>query len=327
MNIELLDLLRCPVTGQRLRIVDEKFRGSILVSGNLITEDNLHSYPIKDSIPRFVDEDNYANNFGMQWNKFRKTQLDSYSGHSISEDRFYSATGWSRDDLNNKLVLDVGCGAGRFAEIALKAGAKVVALDYSSSVDACLLNLGASENLMVVQGDIYALPFPIESFDYVYSLGVMQHTPDVKKAFMALPPIVKKKGKMCVDFYWRRFVTVMHAKYFFRVFTKNMDQEKLFKIIERNIANLLKASRFLASVPLLGIVLKRMVPVADYSEVYPLNESQLKEWGLLDTFDMLSPRYDNPQTVKTAKRWMQMAGMKKVEVFKSTLLVARGEKL
>lgn len=214
MKNELLELLRCPKTGKRLYLTDEFFRDQRLISGRLQTDDNLHSYQIKNSIPRFVDGDNYASNFGMQWNRFRKTQLDSNSGHSISEDRFYSATGWSPNDLRGKLVLDVGCGAGRFAEIALNAGANVIALDYSSSVDACLLNLADRQNLMIVQGDIYSLPFPKESFDYVYSLGVLQHTPDVKRAFMALPPFVKKGGKLCVDFYWLRFITVMHSKYF-----------------------------------------------------------------------------------------------------------------
>lgn len=105
-----------------------------------------------------------------------------------------------------------------------------------------------------------------------------------------------------------------------------MNQEKLFKLIENNITILLTASRFLEAIPFFGIILKRMIPVADYSSVYPLNDTQLKEWGLLDTFDMLSPMYDNPQTAGTAKRWMKIAKMKKIEVFKSTLLVARGER-
>ena len=61
--------------------------------------------------------------------------------------------------MNGSWVLDAGCGAGRFAEIALSSGANVVALDYSSAVNACYLNLKEHSNLHVVQGDIYALPF------------------------------------------------------------------------------------------------------------------------------------------------------------------------
>ena len=39
-----------------------------------------------------------------------------------------------KKEIKNKLILDVGCGAGRFAEIALKAGANLIAIDYSFAV-------------------------------------------------------------------------------------------------------------------------------------------------------------------------------------------------
>jgi ubiquinone/menaquinone biosynthesis C-methylase UbiE len=96
--------------------------------------------------------------------------------------------------MNGKWVLDVGCGSGRFAEVALSSGAHVVALDYSSAVDACYTNLRHHENLHVIQGDIYSLPFAPSTFSFVYSLGVLQHTPDVAKAFATLPPIVSGGG-------------------------------------------------------------------------------------------------------------------------------------
>jgi len=185
MKSELLEKLRCPVSRLPLRVDD----------GELVSEDGRHRYPIRNGIPRFVPESNYADNFGMQWNHFSKTQLDSHSGHPISADRFWKATGWQPEQIKDHWVLDVGCGAGRFAEVALSAGAKVVALDYSSAVDAsCYANLQHHPNLHVVQGDIYALPFAPESFPFVYSLGVLQHTPDVAKAFAALPPMVAGGG-------------------------------------------------------------------------------------------------------------------------------------
>jgi hypothetical protein len=44
-----------------------------------------------------------------------------------------------------------------------------------------------------VQAKIYEAPFAPSSFDYVYSLGVSQHIPDVKNAFSDLPPLVVKR--------------------------------------------------------------------------------------------------------------------------------------
>ena len=233
MHPQLLEILRCPKSGQRLRLEKPEYLNQCIQSGWLVSEDNQHRYPIRDFIPRFVPESNYADNFGMQWNRFRQTQLDSYSGHPISAHRFWQATGWKPEELNGQWILDAGCGAGRFAEVALQAGAQVIALDYSSAVDACYANLKQYQNLHVVQGDIYALPFPEKFFPFVYSLGVLQHTPNVAKAFAALPPMVAGGGQLCVDFYWKRLQTLLHPKYLLRPITKRMRKEQLFRLLER----------------------------------------------------------------------------------------------
>lgn len=135
---------------QRLR-VERSAQVADGVEGWLSTEDGQQRYPIRNHVARFVPESNYGESFGMQWNRFSRTQLDSHSGHPISSQRFWEATQWRQEDLEGKFVLDVGCGAGRFAEIALEAGAHVVALDYSTAVDACYANLAQHRNLLVVQ--------------------------------------------------------------------------------------------------------------------------------------------------------------------------------
>lgn len=326
MQIEILEILRCPNTGQKLLVKDCQYIGKNIITGFLISEDGKNQYSIRNSIPRFVPEKNYADNFGMQWNMFSKTQLDSNSGHPISNDRFWKATGWSPEKMKDQWVLDAGCGSGRFAEIALNAGAKVVALDYSSAVDACYENLMHHQNLFVVQGDIYALPFQKETFPFVYSLGVLQHTPHVTKSFEALPPMVVRGGKLCVDVYWKRFRTMLHSKYLVRPFSKHISQQNLFRLLQKLVPILLPISQFLGRIPIFGKVLKRLVPVADYTGIFPLSKNQLNEWALLDTFDMLGPTYDNPQSVKTVKQWFNNAQFENIEVFHGGHLVGRGNK-
>jgi SAM-dependent methyltransferase len=324
MKIELLEILRCPETGQRLKLEPPASGVDDIESGWLVTPDGQHRYPIKNSIPRFVPESNYADNFGMQWNHFRQTQLDSYSGHSISTDRFWNATGWRAEDIKGICVLDVGCGAGRFAEVALSAGAKVFALDYSIAVDACYANLKHHSNLHVIQGNIYSLPFPKGLFPFVYSLGVLQHTPDVARAFAALPPMLAVGGRLCVDFYQKSWKSMLLPKYWLRPITKRIPKERLFSILESLVPNLLALSRLLSHVPVLGIGLKRLVPVANYIGILPLSEKQHLEWSLLDTFDWLSPEFDNPQTPETVMRWLEDAGLEQAEVLKAGHLVGRG---
>lgn len=324
MRLELIEIMRCPQSGKHLKLENPIYFGERINAGSLVSEDGCHRYPIRGFIPRFVPESNYANNFGMQWNKFRQTQLDSYSGHPISADRFWKATGWKPEDITGKWVLDVGCGAGRFAEVVLEAGAKLVALDYSGAVDACYANLKKYQNFHVVQGDIYELPFIESFFPFVYSLGVLQHTPDVAGSFSALKRMVSPDGLICVDFYEKTWKRLLLPKFWLRMITRHMPQEKLFSILELFLPNLLYISRLLAKVPIFGEALKRLVPVANYEGILPLNEKQLFEWALLDTFDWLAPQFDNPQTEKTVRFLLEKAGLEQPQILRVAHLVGRG---
>lgn len=324
MRAELLPLLRCPQTGGRLRFIAGERSGDEVVSGWLVTDDDVHRYPIRNSIPRFVPTSNYADNFGMQWNSFRLTQLDSHSGTSISASRFWGATNWARKSLSGQWVLDCGCGAGRFAEVALQAGANVVALDYSSAADACWANLRHHPRLHVVQGDIYALPFAPGAFRFVYSLGVLQHTPDVERAFKALPPMLGNRGKLCVDFYEKSWKRTLLPKFWLRPLTKRMPPKTLFKLLRRCIPRLWPLSSRLAAFPVVGRYFRRLIPVANYEGILPLSKEQHLEWSLLDTFDWLAPAYDQPQTEVTVRTWLLDAGLEEVEVTRVAHLVGRG---
>lgn len=114
MKTELLELLRCQKTGQRLRLENGNSEAHDIEEGWLVSANDRERYPVIKGIPRFVPQSNYADNFGMQWNHFRQTQLDSHSGHPISTERYCLATGWKPEQLKDQWVLDAGCGAGLF---------------------------------------------------------------------------------------------------------------------------------------------------------------------------------------------------------------------
>ncbi|MFL5482612.1 MAG: class I SAM-dependent methyltransferase [Gemmatimonadaceae bacterium] len=324
MRSELLALLRCPGSLEELRIKDAEFEGEEIRSGWLVSKSGEKRYPITNFVPRFVAPSNYADSFGLQWNRFRKTQLDSYSGVPVSADRFWKATGWKPEWLEGAWILDAGCGAGRFAEIALAAGANVVAIDYSAAVDACYANLRSFKSLHVLQADIYSLPLSHHSFDFVYSLGVLQHTPNVEAAFAALPPTLKSGGRLAVDFYAKSWKSALLPKYWLRPFTKRIPKPRLFSTLASIVPAALRVSRFVGNAPLIGNSLSRLVPVANYYGILPLNEDQHREWALLDTFDWFSPTFDNPQTPETVTHWLEEAGLSQIEVLRAGHLVGRG---
>ena len=325
MKKELLDNLRCPLTHKRLRLENPVEQDGEIESGLLTTEGGAQ-YQVLHGVPRFVPKENYASSFGFQWNKFCKTQLDSHTGVPVSSDRFYRSTEWSPDILKGKKVLEVGCGAGRFTEILLAAGAIVTALDYSSAVDACWKNHYLHPNLNVIQGDIYNLPFQEETFDFVFCFGVLQHTPDVKKAFMSLVPQLKKGGRLAVDVYRKSWRVIFNSKYWIRPFACRVEPARLFERVEKWVPMLLPISIFIGSIPFIGRKARQLIPVANYKGILPLTNIQIREWAILDTFDMLSPRYDQPQSASTLLSWFMEAEMADIKVFHPEPLVGQGRK-
>ncbi|HEX6642621.1 MAG TPA: methyltransferase domain-containing protein [Thermoanaerobaculia bacterium] len=325
MHLDLIEILRCPDCAAPLAL-EGNAGVSEIESGTLRCSGCPATYPILNGIPRFVPAENYASSFGWQWNRFPRTQLDSTSGVPITRNRFFISTGWREEEMRGKRVLDVGCGSGRFAEVSLATGARVVAIDYSSAVEACYANHRENPNLDVVQADVYRLPFADGAFDYVYCLGVLQHTPDVQKAFTSLLPPLRRDGKIAVDLYAKSWMSYLWPKYWLRPITKRMKRERLFALVEKMVPLLMPLSRLLGRVPVLGRRLRWLVPIANYEGIHPLNEQQLYEWGVLDTFDMLSPAHDHPQTPETLRAWMEAAAVRDVEVFRAGHLIGRGVK-
>jgi SAM-dependent methyltransferase len=226
--------------------------------------------------------------------------------------------------MAGRWTLDVGCGAGRFAEVALGTGARLVAVDYSSAVDACRANLGPHPSLDVVQADVYQLPFKPGAFDFVYCFGVLQHTPDVEGTFRALRRQLASGGRLAVDVYPRIPLNLLWPKYWLRPLTRRMPAERLLPLVSRMVKVFWPLSLALGRTPLVGRKLRHALPIANYEGLLPLSTTQLKEWAVLDTFDMLAPAHDHPQDVPTLKGWFEAAGLVDVEVFRRGLVVGRG---
>ena len=271
------------------------------------------TFPVVGGIPRFCEVDNYTSSFGRQWNKFRTTQIDPDGARDgPSARRLFAETDWKAQDLTGVNVLEVGSGAGRFSRVLLEhTGAMLHSIDYSTAVEANLDNNRAwcSERFLLAQASIYELPFPDGSFDKVLCLGVLQHTPDFEASVRALVNKARPGGEIVVDFYEiRGFWTKLHAKYLFRPLARRMSHERLLAAIERHADRLIAASNFLDRLRL-G-VLKRFLPVADFKGTMPrdLPPAELREWVVLDTFDMFSPAFDNPQRLKDVAAMFERAG-------------------
>ena len=291
-----------------------------------VSNKNGKRYQVIDGVIDFEGEGNYADNFGDQWTRFPKLQLDSFNKTTISKDRFFGALKLSSDKLKGKLILDVGCGTGRFAEIALQSGAKVIGLDYSDAAYVATKNLKHYPDFRAVRGNIYKLPFKKDSFDIVYCLGVLQHTPNVEKAYKSLPRIVKDSGLLTVDYYWKRFQSVLGWKYIIRLITSKLKESTTLKILKIVHPFFYLLSELISRIPYFGKALSRLIPVVNYVNDYPqLGKTLLREWSFLDTYDSWAPKFDKPQTVNTVKKWAKEIALENVEIEHVGQLVVRGK--
>lgn len=279
--------------------------------------------PVERGIPRFVPPENYADSFGFQWTRHARTQLDSLTGQPISERRLFGVTEWPRD-LSGELILEAGCGAGRFTEVLLGTGAHVVAFDYSVAVDANFRNNGANARLQLMQADIFRIPFRPGQFDKVLCLGVLQHTPDPEQAFRSLCRQVRPGGSIVVDVYNGALWARMQWKYLLRPIAKRMDRERLYALVSSGVDRLLPLAGWLRRVA--GRAGARLVPIVEYSHL-GLPPELNREWAVLDTFDMYSPTHDHPQTVRKVRRWFESEGLEDVQVGRGPYgVVGRGRR-
>jgi SAM-dependent methyltransferase len=270
---------------------------------------------VKNGVVRIDDGENYTYTFGYQWNKFQTTQIDGKSASlNQSSRRLFAETGWSNSTLSqNHTILEVGSGAGRFTRVMLdEMDAKIYSVDYSDAIDVNQLNNGgiAPARLKLFQASIYQLPFKLESFDKVICLGVLQHTPDVELSIKALAENVAIGGQLIVDFYpVRGWWTKLNAKYLLRPLLTRLSTERLLSLIEKNIDWLICTHIFFNQIGL--SILNRFLPVCNIVGTFPLQltTAERREWAILDTFDMYSPKFDSPQRLRDIVSWFGKYGL------------------
>jgi SAM-dependent methyltransferase len=257
-------------------------------------------YPIVRSIPRFVDSDAYVRSFSAQWNIFSRTQLNFAENH----DTFASRTGFDLDKLRGKLVLDAGCGMGRFLDVVSReSSAMVVGFDLSLAVDSAYANFGSRRNVHIVQADIMGLPFRRDSFDVIYSIGVLHHTSDPEAAFARLVTILKRNGEIALWVYSTPRRPPLSD--FYRIFTSRMPWS-LVLAISRLMIKSYRANS------LSGYV----------QAILPISQLTDPEQRLLDTFDWYSPRYQHKYRTSDVVAWFRRAGLKDLRVLATPVSIS-----
>jgi SAM-dependent methyltransferase len=315
MHLSLLEILACPKCAQdaELELYGTPDDSGVVQEGSLSCTACQASYVIENAIPRFIDNhENYCQNFGFQWQKWKDIQIDRLSGHHLSENRFFSDTRWDRDWMEGKLILDAGCGAGRFTDVALSSGARVVAIDLSGAIDACRETTEIhGQKIDCIQASLFALPFKKGVFDGVYCIGVIQHTPNPEAVISGLPQYVRHGGKVAYNFYeeglWRRLQV---PKYALRLITPHLPISITLGMTKFLVACLFWLTGFLAPIRKIRI-LNHFIPICAVHDP-ALSREQQYVWTLLDTFDWYGPRYEKRQNHGRVAELMTSAQLENV---------------
>jgi len=296
LDPDLLAILRCPECGGDFEDAN----------WSLVCQGCRNRYSFANGVIQFVSSEDYTGNFGFEWSTYRQTQLD-HDGSRISERVFQRKTGFSPEELRGKWVLDAGCGMGRFAEVASRWGAKVVAVDLSRAADVAAQNLADRPDVHVCRADLRRLPFAPGSFDYIYSIGVLHHTPDCKQAFKGLIPFLKPGGEVSIWLYsaytkWYRMSDI------YRRFTTKLSAQRLHTLC--CLADpLYYVHMGLRRIPWFGRALSGAM-----ANLLPMPLYPDREWRILDMFDWYSPKYQSKHTYEEVFRWFEECDLRDARV-------------
>jgi len=286
--------------------------------------------PVVRGVPRFVAPGHYAGSFGLQWNAYRLTQLDSHTGATISRDRLARCLGGDLDVVRDRDVLEVGCGAGRFTEVLLASGARLVACDLSEAVEANRANCAPRAEpgrYFVCQADVTALPVAPGSFDLVIALGMVQHTPSPERTIEALAAQLRPGGLLVLDHYtWPpgagrlgRLAFALSPRSLIRQVLRLLPARAAFAACTALTRALLPVHRLFWRRGSAAGAARRGLhfasPVFDYYDKLPqLSREQLTEWALLDTHDGLTDRFKHRRSAEEVAAALAAAGLVDVDV-------------
>ncbi len=314
MHLKLLDWLACPKCGGDLAPAAPPPAGAGEIDdGRLVCGGCRAEYPVRAGIPRFAGDDaRHFENFAYQWARWGRVQIDRFAGHRLSEGRLLAETGWPPEWFAGKLVIDVGCGAGRFADVAAGLGAEVIALDISAAVDACRDNLAErGDRVHCLQASLFDIPLKAEIADGAFSLGVIQHTPAPERAVAAIVPHLKRGGRLAVNFYERNLWPLLQPiKYAMRLVTPRLDPPTLLTLCRGLVAVFFPLSRALSGIRKVRL-LNVMLPICAVHDP-ALTRDQQYTWTLLDTFDWYGPKHELRQSHRRLGALLGELGMRDV---------------
>lgn len=254
-----------------------------------------------------VKINNYAKNFGHQWKDFSKTQIDYFNNTKISEKFIKKLLFNDYKNFRNKVVLEIGCGSGRFTQYLSKYSKILFINDLS---DAIFFNyFRKRKNVIAVKDDFKFMTNLKIKFDIIICRGVLQHTPEPLISILQMSKLLKNNGVIYFDIYKPPKIIFLNSKYLWRNLIKlfNISYKDLYNFLIKYCASFLYIRRNLNKIFFMNLnfIWDYIFPIYDYNGKLPLSKKQLEEWAILDTLDGLLARYDRPFGYSAIKSFLE----------------------
>lgn len=327
MRETLLQYICCPVCGGELESTVLVRRGEQIVEGLLRCGEDDHLFPVFRSVPRLLPDawdresafrskypdlmvnrgspternraavltEQTITSFGRQWTTFNVQRPEEDIAY------FRSKTGIEPATLKGQLVLDAGCGGGRYSRIAGEAKATVIGIDMSEAVEMAAEKTTDLANVHIVQADVFNLPIRSWQFDFIFSIGVLHHTPDTKAALSKLIPLLNETGSIAIWLYPRWPAVFEIYNRLLRAVTTRMNLDTLHRFaVALEPLGLLKW-RLLTSDHRWQRLLGQLLRAATIGVSYHPD----REIRICDTFDWFAPVYQWHHTDAEVESWLR----------------------
>jgi uncharacterized protein YbaR (Trm112 family)/SAM-dependent methyltransferase len=296
------------------------------------------AYPVTDGIPRMLQpraadtgapavDDRTRAAFGFEWLRYPVTSFEEDAvtlvGLTGIEPRFYDRVRFRNlfsheptaadvaaaetSFFEGKKVLEAGCGMGKYVNVVASRGARLaVGLDASDAVvRARQLNRGHA-NALIVQGDIFHPPLAGD-FDFAYSVGVLHHTPDPRRAFRSVAALVRPQGEMAVWLYSHaeRLVPLLIELWHERI-ARPLTSRLPHRTLEALCAQLGRWSAYKTRLLNRGGAGRRLVARA--INLVAVGEHVDPEIAAFLNFDWYSPPFRSRHTSGELDEWFRSAG-------------------
>lgn len=138
--------------------------------------------------------------YSYWWNESHK---DINYDKGDTEKILYSTLSLKNKDFENKIVLDAGCGNGRFSDLISNSNPKLfVIADVSDGIYQAKKNIeNKNINFIAIKGDLNIIPFKSNTFEIIYSWGVIHHTPNPRFTFNNISKFCRINGKFSIYLY------------------------------------------------------------------------------------------------------------------------------